>query len=78
VRSVSIEQPKPATSRCPLCGEENACALAAGGSRPCWCAAETFPDALLERVPAGEGQGSCICRRCLEAFRESERTGKAG
>ena len=70
--AVAIESLKPSPARCPLCGEENRCAIAAGSSEPCWCAGETFPVELLARVPAEAGPGRCVCRRCLEAFRASQ------
>jgi len=54
---------------CPLCGEPNDCALAAGHGHPCWCASEAFPAALLDRVPEANRRRHCICRRCLEAAR---------
>ena len=55
-------------ARCPLCGEPNACALAADGSASaCWCAAESFDAALLARLPAESAGRACICRRCQRA-----------
>ncbi|MCA9505318.1 MAG: cysteine-rich CWC family protein, partial [Myxococcales bacterium] len=64
--------------RCPLCGEPNACAIAAvGGSgasaargssgEPCWCVDARFPESLVQRATAVDGGRRCICRRCLEA-----------
>lgn len=61
--------------RCPICGEPNACALAAargeGGAAqtvaPCWCVGRSFAPALLARATARDGGRACVCRRCLEA-----------
>lgn len=57
-------------SRCPLCGEANACARAGAGDgsvRECWCAAATFDAALLARVPAAGAGRACVCQRCQRA-----------
>lgn len=53
------------TSRCPLCGGANDCAIAAG--RPpetCWCmTAAIDPDAIASIPPEAQGR-VCICARC--------------
>jgi hypothetical protein len=57
-------------TRCPLCGQPNACARAAapGGSEvECWCTALRFDAALLARVPASSARRACICLRCQRA-----------
>jgi hypothetical protein len=55
-------------SRCPLCGEPNACALADGRpADPCWCVDAAFSHELLERVPPGARGAACVCRRCATA-----------
>jgi len=57
-------------TRCPLCGQPNACALAAtpgASAAECWCAALRFEDALLARVPAASAGRACICLRCQRA-----------
>ncbi|MDM7951282.1 cysteine-rich CWC family protein [Hydrogenophaga sp.] len=57
-------------SRCPLCGGDNRCAMeierATGQPQPaCWCMSQTFPPALLDRLPP-QAQGlACICARCV-------------
>jgi hypothetical protein len=66
--SSEILVPHPAPA-CPLCGGPNGCAAVAAGTFDvtCWCAQETFPPALLQRLQA-EAQGrACICRRCVQA-----------
>lgn len=53
----------PAT-RCPLCGEDNRCAMAEpSAEHPCWCTEVRFPEDLLTKSPDPE---RCICRACLE------------
>jgi hypothetical protein len=62
----------PDLTRCPLCGETNACALAARqpdelGARECWCIQVTISRTALERVPAAARGRACICRSCAES-----------
>ncbi|WP_306565342.1 cysteine-rich CWC family protein [Aquabacterium sp.] len=54
---------------CPLCGQNNACAQAAGGpvNAPCWCHGVTFSTALLARVPEMQRGIACICAACATA-----------
>jgi hypothetical protein len=57
-------------TRCPLCGQPNACAQAAapgGSAAECWCAALRFDAALLARVPVASVRRACICQRCQRA-----------
>ncbi|MEM7437043.1 MAG: cysteine-rich CWC family protein [Myxococcota bacterium] len=53
------------TTRCPLCGEANECAIAAGRDpSSCWCMSAVMDAGALARIPA-EAQGRvCICARC--------------
>ena len=53
-------------SRCPLCGEANACGTAAGKG-DCWCMSVTIPAEVLERVPPGARDAVCVCQRCATA-----------
>ena len=58
-------------SRCPLCGESNACQVAAGCAT-CWCFDTPVPAAVLARIPA-EAQGvACVCKRCATAEASDE------
>ena len=64
------------STRCPLCGGGNACALERQketGERqpPCWCTRVAFSPELLARVPAASGGRACICRACAEAKSDS-------
>ncbi|HLF10221.1 MAG TPA: cysteine-rich CWC family protein [Gammaproteobacteria bacterium] len=53
-------------ARCPLCGEPNACALAAG-STPCWCSSVAFPATVIAAVSDDAKNEACVCRACVEA-----------
>ncbi|WP_437782112.1 cysteine-rich CWC family protein [Sorangium sp. So ce1097] len=60
-------------SRCPLCGEANACGVAEGATS-CWCFETSIPAKVLERVPQ-EAQGvACVCRACATGRRDPQRT----
>jgi hypothetical protein len=57
------ETPDPA--RCPLCGEGNACTMAAG--RPderCWCSDVAVSRTALALVPEAARNIACVCRKC--------------
>jgi hypothetical protein len=58
-----------ATGACPLCGGENACAMAApaGGAGECWCSAARIPPETLARIPEAERGRRCVCARCAGA-----------
>ena len=66
-----LDQIEPVDATCcPLCGQSNQCAMAAGpdsqiSNEPCWCVQESFPAALLASVPAAAQRKACICQRCL-------------
>lgn len=58
------------TSRCPLCGGENGCAIArkqttGQAQPPCWCVSASFSADLLARLPADMLNAACICARCV-------------
>ncbi|QKS60075.1 cysteine-rich CWC family protein [Paenibacillus barcinonensis] len=54
---------------CPLCGESNGCTYAAGKPHSeCWCNHASFPEGVLERIPAEHRLKSCICQRCLDSY----------
>jgi hypothetical protein len=57
------------SARCPLCGGDNRCTMAAG--RPdesCWCAGVTLAAAMLDRIPPGLRGGACVCPSCAAAL----------
>ncbi len=51
---------------CPVCGGDNACAVAQSGryDAACWCATAAIAPEALARVPASEVDRSCLCPRC--------------
>ncbi len=58
-------------TRCPLCGQANACAMeverATGQKQaPCWCTQVDFSAELLARVPEDARRKACICARCAD------------
>ena len=60
------ERPDPNdTTRCPLCGKANECAVAAGRDpESCWCMTATMSPSALAAIPV-EAQGKvCICAGC--------------
>jgi len=53
---------------CPLCGQENDCALANG--RPiesCWCFTAEISRQALERIPEAARGVACLCASCATA-----------
>jgi Cysteine-rich CWC len=61
---------------CPLCGQENLCAMVLERETgveqaPCWCAAVTFDADLLTRVPAEKRNLACICEKCAQSAKSA-------
>ena len=57
--------PPPDTAHCPLCGQPNQCAIAAGQpAQSCWCMQRTIPAAALAALPADRRGTVCICPAC--------------
>ncbi|MBE7523234.1 MAG: cysteine-rich CWC family protein [Burkholderiales bacterium] len=52
-------------ARCPRCGAVNACAMAAGDPRPCWCTRVVVPAALLDALPDDAKGVACLCAACI-------------
>jgi len=67
------------SSRCPLCGEPNDCALCTTGAAKtqCWCVGQEFPARLLARIPESSKNRACICRSCVEAHQAQEHGGQS-
>jgi hypothetical protein len=40
---------------------------------PCWCVSETFPPALLARLPEAARGAACICSACVKAALDAAR-----
>jgi hypothetical protein len=54
-----------AMSLCPLCGQDNQCAIAAG--RPpqdCWCMQKVIDAQMLQTIPTDQRGKVCICPAC--------------
>ncbi len=53
------------TTKCPLCGGTNQCAIAAGQeAESCWCMSVTMSSDVLKSIPAKAQGRVCICSRC--------------
>lgn len=52
---------------CPLCGQDNNCQHGQGG---CWCETVKFPKHILDMVPDDKKGKACICKSCLEKYKE--------
>ena len=61
-------------AKCPLCGGLNRCLLASSVAYkgPCWCAQEEIPEELLARVPETLRNRACVCRGCVEKYRNEK------
>ena len=62
-----IYYPLQTGARCPLCAQSNRCDLTADAG--CWCMRETFPQAIFELVEDGKRGKACICKECLDKFK---------
>ncbi|MFD2755012.1 cysteine-rich CWC family protein [Comamonas terrae] len=50
---------------CPLCGQPNRCAIAAGlPAESCWCMRAEIPRQALARIPEPQRGKACICPAC--------------
>ena len=63
-------------AECPLCRRPNECQLClpVAYKGQCWCAHEEIADELLARVPENLRNRACICRACVENFRQEKST----
>ena len=53
------------TTKCPLCGEVNQCAIAAGqDAESCWCMSVTMSPDVLKAIPPEARNRVCICAEC--------------
>jgi len=59
-----------ANKYCPICGEENKCMTGAEEHGNCWCDKEIFPNEIFELVPAESRRKHCICKICLNKYKE--------
>ncbi|MDP3251008.1 MAG: cysteine-rich CWC family protein [Hydrogenophaga sp.] len=59
-------------TRCPLCGNDNRCAMeiereTGEAQPPCWCVSATFPPGLLDTLPEAARGQACLCSSCVAA-----------
>jgi len=61
------------TGKCPLCGQPNDCAVAAGcDPESCWCMMVTMSSTALASIPAEALGRACICARCANTTAQDE------
>ena len=63
----AAKPPQVDASRCPVCGCDNRCAMAAGEREPCWCASVSIDPAALARVPKALRGAACLCPACARS-----------
>ncbi len=39
----------------------------------CWCFTEQFPNEIFELVPEESRRKRCICKKCLNKYREEQK-----
>lgn len=62
-RTMPSQEPDP--SRCPLCGQPNQCAMAAGlAPESCWCMTAPIAPGALDALHEAERGQRCICQAC--------------
>lgn len=59
----AADSPGAASSTCPVCGRNNRCGIAAGGTT-CWCFGETVDAGLVEWLQQRHLPAHCLCRAC--------------
>jgi hypothetical protein len=59
--------------QCPICGQPNHCGEKAVINgivlNRCWCAYETFPEKIFEKIPEDKYKKVCICQKCLNLYK---------
>ncbi|KAB7705649.1 hypothetical protein F9802_14075 [Bacillus aerolatus] len=57
---------------CPICSKSNNCCNSIDKSLGiCWCSQEFFPKEIFELVPPEQLRKTCICKDCLDRFKEA-------
>ncbi|RST57102.1 cysteine-rich CWC family protein [Siminovitchia terrae] len=57
---------------CPICGHHNNCCYSLDKKLGiCWCSQESFPKEIFEQVPHEYLYKTCICKNCLEKFKNN-------
>ncbi|WP_425583049.1 cysteine-rich CWC family protein [Zhongshania borealis] len=69
------QSPSPTSAvsaaQCPLCGQTNQCAIAAGNAASsCWCMNSTFSGAAKQQAANTQGPQRCICKACGQVSTE--------
>ncbi|HEY9209061.1 MAG: cysteine-rich CWC family protein [Acidovorax soli] len=60
-----MPRPEPDPACCPLCGQPNQCAMAAGQPpESCWCMTKRIAPGALDALPVAERGQRCICPAC--------------
>ncbi|MED3564439.1 cysteine-rich CWC family protein [Bacillus xiapuensis] len=62
-----------ANKYCPICGEENKCMGGSGARGGCWCDKEVFPNEIFALVPEESIRKHCICKNCLDQYKEEHK-----
>ncbi|MBD8005055.1 cysteine-rich CWC family protein [Bacillus norwichensis] len=63
---------KSKDEECPICGHLNKCCYSQNKKLGiCWCSEEAFPKEIFEQVPQEYLFKTCICKKCLEKFKNS-------
>ncbi|MEM9255991.1 MAG: cysteine-rich CWC family protein [Pseudomonadota bacterium] len=69
-----MKHSSPLQSQCPLCGKNNACAMAEGSeANECWCFTARISERLLATLPESARGRSCVCRSCIAEDASNER-----
>ena len=62
-------------TECPLCGQSNACQMAAGSDAPCWCMTADWlgaPGQLSAALPPGLPGNQCVCAACAKRLLQGD------
>ena len=52
---------------CPLCTQENLCAV--DDAKSCWCMNKNVPESLIASLPTSEQGKRCICESCINKYK---------
>ncbi|SHE98380.1 Cysteine-rich CWC [Tissierella praeacuta DSM 18095] len=52
---------------CPLCGKDNNCQH---GEEECWCHTVKIPAAILDMIPKEKKGKACVCKECINKYKE--------
>lgn len=64
---LKAKKPNVESGTCPLCGEENKCAIVAGKDpQSCWCMTTSISKDVLNQIPKSQRKKSCVCARCAQ------------